>query len=233
MQPLLIELADLRVLDHDPVGEIHDIVQIEIRVGEGLRREQILDAQLGALGSQGQQPHHAHIVHVTDQKYGRQARHVDVAGLAVLLGQAGKWNPRGSTVQRPGRGAAAHSALEFGIGVPGVRAPLRIVLLLEQPASVDRHELRELRMHARTVQTLVIVFPEYLPIALDGLEHDVADGQILQRPRVEPVERHIENLLEGRRVLGQRNEYESVPFPDLDRVQREIGDIEAARMPLR
>src|SRR5277367_3586549 len=45
---LLIELAYLRVLRHDAVGEIHDIAEVEARIRERLRREQILDAQFGS-----------------------------------------------------------------------------------------------------------------------------------------------------------------------------------------
>src|SRR6202043_4029237 len=70
-QPQLIELAHLRVLGHDAIGEIHHVAQIELRIGQSLRQEQVLDAQFGSFGSQGQQAHHANIVDVTYQKYGR------------------------------------------------------------------------------------------------------------------------------------------------------------------
>src|SRR5271166_4047866 len=53
LEPLLIELAHLRVLRHHAVGEIHDVVQTEARIRERLRREQILDAQFGSLRAQG------------------------------------------------------------------------------------------------------------------------------------------------------------------------------------
>src|SRR6267378_8594637 len=37
-QPRLIELAHLRIFGHDAIGEIHDVVQVELGIGQGLRR---------------------------------------------------------------------------------------------------------------------------------------------------------------------------------------------------
>src|SRR5882724_5768694 len=88
-------------------------------------------------------------------------------------------------------------------------------------------------MHARTMQALVVVFPENLPIALDGLEQDVADDQLSEGPRVEPIQRQIENLLKRRRIVGQRNEDESIPFLHADLVERKIGHIETAGVSFR
>src|SRR5260370_7528391 len=87
-------------------------------------------------------------------------------------------------------------------------------------------------MDARTMQALVVVFPEYFPIALDGLEQDVADDQLSQGPRVEPVQRQIEYLFKGRRTIGQGNEDEPIPFPDADLVEGKIGHVEAAGVSL-
>src|SRR6266478_8612912 len=87
-------------------------------------------------------------------------------------------------------------------------------------------------MHARTMQALVVVFPEYFPIALDGLEQDVADDQLSQGPRVEPVQRQIEYLFKRRRIIGQGNEDETIPFPDADLVEGKIGHVEAAGVSL-
>ena len=87
-------------------------------------------------------------------------------------------------------------------------------------------------MHARAVQALVVVFPENLPVALDVLLQHVTDHELFERPRIEPAQRQIEYLLESRRILGQRDEYETVPLPDADLVQRIVGHIEAAGMRL-
>src|SRR5258707_13643526 len=87
-------------------------------------------------------------------------------------------------------------------------------------------------MHARTMQALVVVLPEYFPIALDGLDQDVADDQLSQGPRVEPIQRQIENLFERRRIVGQRSEDETIPFLHADLVQRKIGHVEAAGVSL-
>src|ERR1700684_1762110 len=83
------------------------------------------------------------------------------------------------------------------------------------------------------MQALVVVFPEYLPIALNGPEEDVADDQLSKGPSVEPIQRYIEVLLKRRRFVGQRNEDESIPFLDPDLVEREIRHIETARVSLR
>src|SRR5882724_6725673 len=160
------------------------------------------------------------------QKYRGQTGHVDMAGLSILVRETGERDSGRFTVQGPARGAGAQSTLELRVRVGRMRAPLRIVALLQQPPAIDRHQLRQLRMHARTMQALVVVFPEYFPIALDGLEQDVADDQLSQGPRVEPVQRQIEDLVERRRIVGQRNEDESIPLPDADLVEREIGDVE-------
>src|SRR6202051_2583465 len=87
-------------------------------------------------------------------------------------------------------------------------------------------------MHVRTMQALVVVFPEYLPIALNCLEEDVADDQLSEGPCVEPIQRYIEVLFKRRRIVGQRNEDESIPFLDADFVEREIGHVETARVSL-
>src|SRR6266436_2290239 len=85
-------------------------------------------------------------------------------------------------------------------------------------------------MHAGTMQALVVVFPEYFPIALDGLEQDMADDQFSQGPRIQPMQRQVENLFKRRRIVGQGNEDETIPFLDADLVQRKIGHVEAAGM---
>jgi len=67
-------------------------------------------------------------------------------------------------------------------------------------------------MHARAMQALVVIFPEYLPIAVDGLEQHMAHDQFAERPRIEPIQGQIEQRLEGRRIVRQRNEDEPVPL---------------------
>src|SRR6266446_8081832 len=166
------------------------------------------------------------------QKYRGQTGHVDMAGLSILVRETGERDSGRFTVQGPARGAGAQSTLELRVRVGRMRAPLRIVALLQQPPAIDRHQLRQLRMHARTMQALVVVFPEYFPIALDGLEQDVADDQLSQGPRVEPVQRQIEYLFERRRTIGQGNEDETIPFPDADLVEGKIGHVEAAGVSL-
>ncbi len=231
-QPPLIEFAHLRIFGHDPIGEIHHIAQVERRVRQGLGREQIFDAQFGLFGTQGPQPHDPHIVDVTHQKYRRQAGHVDMTGLLVLLGQAGKRRAGGPAVKDQVAAPLRNPPLNFGSESPACARHSRIIALLQQSPAVDRHQLRQLRMHARAVQALVVVFPEYFPIALHGLVQHMADDQFLQRPGIEPIQRQIENLLEGRRLVGQRDEHEAAPLLDADLVQRIVGDVEAAGMGL-
>ena len=84
-----------------------------------------------------------------------------------------------------------------------MRGPLRIVALLQQTATEYRHQLREFRMHAGAVQALVIVFPEYLPVALNGFLQNMAYDQFRERPGIEAIQGQIEDLLERRRPLEQ------------------------------
>src|ERR1700693_223171 len=87
-------------------------------------------------------------------------------------------------------------------------------------------------MHVRTMQALVVVFPEYLPITLNGPEEDVTDDQLSERPCVEPIQRYIEVLFKRGWFVGQCNEDESIPFPHTDLVEREIRHVETARVSL-
>src|SRR5258708_36303321 len=84
-QSQLIELAHLRIFGHDAIGEIHHVAHVELGISQGLRRKQVLDAQLCSFGSQGKQAHHAYVVYVTHQKYGGQAGHVDMSCSSILF----------------------------------------------------------------------------------------------------------------------------------------------------
>src|SRR5258706_21411 len=97
--PPLIYLAHLSLSGHHEIGEIHYVAQVERGIGQRLRRKQIFDAQLGQLRPQGQQANDTNVVDVTDQEYGWQAGHVDMAGLSIRIGQAGERNTGGFAVQ--------------------------------------------------------------------------------------------------------------------------------------
>src|ERR1700691_1995036 len=87
-------------------------------------------------------------------------------------------------------------------------------------------------MHAGTMQAFVVVFPVDLPVALNGLEQHVPDDELLERPGIETIDRQIEELLERRRIIGQRNEDEAVPLPHPDLVERKVAHLEAVGMAL-
>ena len=109
------------------------------------RGEQVFDAHLGPLGTQGQQPHHAHVIDVADDEHRRQAGHVDMPELAILLGQArGIREPVSLPSFDQVAAPLAQPALVLRIGIAPMLVPLRIVPLLEQSAPEDRHEAREL-----------------------------------------------------------------------------------------
>ena len=88
-------------------------------------------------------------------------------------------------------------------------------------------------MHAGAMQTLVVVFPEDLPVAVHRLLEGMPENEVLQGPRVEAIQRSIEHALEGRRVLRQGDEYEAAPLVDLDPVERVVRKIEPFRVRLR
>src|ERR1700733_1805340 len=107
--------------------------------------------------------------------------------------------------------------------------PLRIVALLQQPAAEYRHELGELHVHSRTMQALVVVLPEDLPVALHLLHKNVANAQIAQRPVSQAVEWQVEVLLQGWRIRGQSDEYAALALLHGNLVERVVADVEAWR----
>jgi hypothetical protein len=77
------------------------------------------------------------------------------------------------------------------------------------------------------MQTLVVIFPEDFPVALDGLREHVADHQILQGPRIQPIQRQIEMPLERRRISRQAHEHETAPLEHPYPVERIVGELES------
>jgi len=107
MQTPLVSARRLCVLRHDAVGEIDCIAHIEIRIGERLRSEEIFHAHFRLLRTQRPQAHDAHVIRMTDEKYRRQARDVDMGGLPVLCGQARQRRTDALSVHGPRRRTGA------------------------------------------------------------------------------------------------------------------------------
>src|SRR5580704_16364519 len=103
--------------------------------------------------------------------------------------------------------------------------PARIIAPLQQRTTENRYQLREARMHAWTVQALVVIFPEHLPVALDGLRDAVPDDQLVHMPIIQAVERQIEARAEGGRLPGKRHEYKTVPLGKRQIVEGVFGGV--------
>ena len=170
---------------------------------------------------------------MTDDEHRGQAGEIDVTRPAILLGQPGKWYAHGLTVRRPRGRSCAQTSLVLRIGVRRVPAPLRIVPFLEESPPENRHEARESRMHARTVQALVVILPEDFPVALDSLREHMTDHEIIERPCIHSIQGQIELPLERRRIAGQTHEHEAAPLEHSDAIERIVGDIETLSMCLR
>jgi len=80
-------------------------------------------------------------------------------------------------------------------------------------------------MHAGTMQALVVVLPEYLPIAADGLLQHVTHHQIAERPCVRRPEADRSSP-RRRRITAERDEQESAPFVHPYPVERVIPELE-------
>src|SRR5579862_4345643 len=104
-----------------------------------------------------------------DDEHRGESREVQVPLFTFLGAQAGEGHSDRLPVDGPRFGPAAQSAAVPRVIVLRVIPPVRIVAALEKRAAIDRYELRKARMHAGAVQALVVVLPEDLPVALDGL----------------------------------------------------------------
>ena len=140
--------------------------------------------------------------------------HVDMARLAILIRSPPNAAPascRRSTRSRRRRAGRPCTS------DPGRRhaRPIGIVALLQQAAAVDRHQARELRMHARTMQALVVVLPEYFPVAGSSSRSTCPTTSSSSGHASSRFERHVEQPIEGGRVLRQRDEHEPAPFRTL------------------
>ena len=227
MQATLVDLADLGILAHDDVGKFHCTRDVALRVGECFGQEEKFDAHLGELRTQRQQAHHAHVIDVGHDEHRGDAGQVEVPGLAVCLADSGEQDADRLAIHRPGLRAAAQATGVFRILIRGVVLPARIVASLQQRATEYGHQLRQLRMHAGTVQALVVVLPEDLPVALDGLFQGVSYREARHLPVIQAVDGQIEALLKRRRPLGECHEDEAVPFGQGQGVEGKFMAVEA------
>src|SRR5690348_15781131 len=105
---------------------------------------------------------------MTDQIEGRKGGHKMVAAAALLSRQSRKSIGSCSPITRPALGAHAHPALVLRVGAVGVLTPVRIVALSHDAAPIDGHQAGECGMHIGTMQALIVVLPEHLPVALQN-----------------------------------------------------------------
>src|SRR5215468_10703409 len=118
--------------------------------------------------------------------------------------------------------ALLSSTLSRGNGTPTGRPSM-----LHDCPPEYRHQLREPWVDARAVQALVVVLPEHLPVALNGLGHAVADDELIELPVAEPLERYVDTGREGRRIGSERREHEAVPLHRRQAVERVVAHLEA------
>jgi len=88
---------------------------------------------------------------------------LDMAGLSILVRETGERDSGRFTVQGPARGAGAQSTLELRVRVGRMRASTAD---RRAPPTAPGHRsapAATIAMHDRTMQELVVVFPEYFP----------------------------------------------------------------------
>src|SRR5262249_29166043 len=149
----------------------------------------------------------------------RQAGHVDLTELPIAGAQLRKRYSDRIALHRPRLRSASDSAAIPRIVVPGVLLPVRIIVLVLQPPPENGHQSRKAWMNSGAMQTLVVVFPEDLPIAGDRLLKAVADDEFLQVPAIQSIQGLIEGRAEGRWMLSQRDKHAAIPCGDRDCVE--------------
>ena len=207
-----------------------DVVEVEAVRGQRLGREQPFGGELGLLGPERAQADGADIVDMADHEHRRQMRRIGLAGRAFGVAQAGEFRAVRAAVLRPRLGARLQRARKFGRIIVGMAFPLRVVVARHQPAAVDRHQLRQMLVHARAVQALVEVFPENLPVAVHDLGEAVTRHQFLERPVAEIAGGRVEarsRACAGRGV--EIDEDEAAPFRERHRIERVVLPVEAFR----
>ncbi len=222
-EALLNQFADRGVLAHDLRNELDRRLDIESRLRQGLGRHQPLGTDPRLRGSQGQIAHDAHVVHMRHQVHGRRKRQVLVTELALTRAQTRERHAMRLPVAGPARRPGTQTAAKFRFRASGMFAPVGIILRLHDAAPVDRHQAAQVRMHAGTMQALVVILPQDLPVALHGPILRMPNAQARQRPVLQRRRISVEIVLGILRRSGaQVHEDKAVPLTQLHRVKRQV-----------
>ncbi len=219
--PGLDALADRPVLAVDEVPELDGVRRVEGRLGDLVGMEQEVDHDEGAVRPLGEQRERRGVV-------GRQAEHqVGVRQLALVADllvvvEAG---------ERRAIRAAGHGERERALGLGHAVVPVEVAaaLLLER-----RHDAAQLRVHARAVVALVVVLDDDLPVGADVVDDPAGGPQVRERVARDapgdPAQLGRQRV-PGLHPLGRQvHEQPAAPGVDRDRVQAELGGLEAVRL---
>ena len=113
--------------------------------------------------------------------------------------------------------------------------PFGVVMPGHQAAAIDRHQLRQVLVHARAMQALVEVLPKDLPVAVHHLAKRWPDDQLLERPVGEIAGGRIEASLPASAggCAARLTKTKPRHSASATRIERVVGLVEALRQHLR
>ena len=216
--PALDALADGPVLAVDEVPEVDGVRGIERWLRDLVGVEQEVDDDQRPVRRLGDQHERRRVVR-------RQAEHqVRIGELALVADLLVVVEARERRAVRPPRHRERERALRLGHAV--VPVEVAAALLLER-----RHDAAQLRVHARAVVALVVVLDDDLPVGPDVVDDPPDRPQVRQRvARDAPgdlAELRRERVARGNPLRRQVHEQPAAPGVDGDRVQAELGGLEA------
>ena len=133
-----------------------------------------------------------------------------------------------SSSSRPGNGAR--------FVVPAQRERIGAIFLRDAGFPIETaaaalpergHDLAELRVHACTVVTLVVVLEDDFPVGLDRVIDPMPDSQFGQRVALQTPRDFAEHIAQRLASARDSHEYVSAPAADLDPMQPEAGFVDS------
>src|SRR3990170_556490 len=205
------------VLADDEVPEFDDVPAVAVRGRDRLWAEQEPVVDPGAVRRLRPEDLVRHDVRQEVHEHVGEDDEAPVR-VAVLLGDLRERGHPRLPGPRPGRHA---------LGQPVPEEP---VVLDDAAALVQRHDLAQLRMHGRAVETLVEILDDDLPVRPTLVRLQPRETQVTDT--VPSIRRPVRPELPRERFGGRREVHEEEPLPDLqgDPIQRVFRAINALEL---